>query len=316
MEYHSFSAMSTEILAGAEGSLGAINAGFRQVEALVRDHERRFTRFSETSELSALNRSAGSWFDVSPEMYEVLRLSVRFYQETDGLFDPSVLARLEQAGYDRSIEIVQAGSSAEKPAPADLEGIHPDFGAVELAADRLAVRLPPGMRIDLGGIAKGWIAEQAAHLLNRYAAACAVNAGGDQYACGVPYDENGWAVGIEDPFDPKNDLALLTVGPGAVATSSIIKRRWKQGKTVNHHLIDPRTGKPANTLWASVTVITDTTARAEVLAKALLIAGQNGSERLMARHPKSAFIAIDMHGHLWGSENSKEYLYGNYAKVF
>jgi thiamine biosynthesis lipoprotein len=308
--------MSTTVLAGAEGSLGAVNTGFRQVEALVCEHERRFTRFSEQSELSALNRSAGSWFDVSPEMYEVLRLALRYHLETEGLFDPSVLAWLEQAGYDRSIEIVQARNNPEKPAfPLEKDG-RPDFRSLELAAGRLAVRLPPGMRIDLGGIAKGWIAEQAAHLLNRTTAICAVNAGGDQYACGLPYDEPGWQVGLEDPFDPKHDLAVLSVGPGAVATSSIVKRRWKQGKSENHHLIDPRTGKPAQTQWASVTVITDTTAKAEVLAKALLIAGQNGSERLMARHPKSAFIAIDMHGNLWGSENSKEYLYGTYSKVF
>ena len=315
MEYHSFSAMSTTILAGAEGSLGAVNAGFRQVEALVREHERRFTRFSEHSELSALNRSAGSWFDVSPEMYAVLELAVRYHRETDGLFDPAVLHWLEQAGYDRSIELVQSGSS-EQPTSLAYGEERPDFSAVELAADRLAVRLPPGMRIDLGGIAKGWIAEQAAHLLNRYAAACAVNAGGDQYACGLPYDEDGWQVGLEDPFDPRHDLAVLTVRPGAVATSSIIKRRWKQGKSEKHHLIDPRTGQPAQTQWASVTVITDTAARAEVLAKALLIAGREGSEKIIARYPKNAFIAVDLHGKLWGSENSKEHLYGSYAKVF
>jgi len=315
VEYHSFPAMSTTVLAGAEGSLGAVIAGFRRVEALVREHERRFTRFSEQSELSALNRSAGSWFEVTPEMYEVLGLALRYHHETGGLFDPAVLDRLEQAGYDRSIEIVQARSGAQNPTPSAAVGPHPDFGEVELAADRLAVRLPPGMRIDLGGIAKGWIAEQAAHLLNRYSPACAVNAGGDQYACGVPYDEPGWQVGLEDPFDPKHDLAELTVGPGAVATSSIIKRRWRRGQSENHHLIDPRTGQPAHTPWASVTVITDTAAKAEVLAKALLIAGQDGSERLMARYPKSAFIAIDMQGSLWGSENSKEFSYGNYAKV-
>ena len=308
--------MSTTILAGAEGSLGAVNAGFRQVEALVREHEKRFTRFSEDSELSALNRSAGSWFDVSPEMYEVLRLAVRYHVETDGIFDPAVLYWLEQAGYDRSIELVQAGSRIEKPASLAHIDKRPDFRAVELAADRLAVRLPPGMRIDLGGIAKGWIAEQAAHLLNRHAAACAVNAGGDQYACGLPRDEAGWQVGLEDPFDPRHDLAVLTVTPGAVATSSIIKRRWKQGKSERHHLIDPRTGKPAQTGWASVTVITDTAAKAEVLAKALLISGQGGAEQFITRYPKIAFIAVDLHGKLWGSENSKEYVYGNHTKVF
>jgi thiamine biosynthesis lipoprotein len=241
---------------------------------------------------------------------------LRYHRDTNGLFDPAVLPALERAGYDRSIELVQAGTVSARRTGNLNPQTRSAFGQVEVADDRLAVRLPAGMRIDLGGIAKGWIAEQAAHLLNRYAPACAVNAGGDQYSCGRPSDEPFWQVGLENPFDPKQDLAVLALGPGAVATSSVIKRRWKQGHTERHHLIDPRSGLPAETPWASVTVITDTAVKAEVLAKALLIAGNEGAGDLMTHYPKTAFIAVDMQANLWGSENSKELFYGHYSKVF
>jgi thiamine biosynthesis lipoprotein len=303
--------MSTTILAVAEGEPGAVAEGFRKMEALVRKHEQRFTRFSPDSELSALNRRSGQWQEVSPELFEVLYLARRYYLETDGLFDPAMLPDLERAGYDRSIEQVQSGAVLPMPRPGGVL-TRAGFGEVELADDRLAVRLPAGLRIDLGGIAKGWIAEQAAHLLQRYAAACAVNAGGDQVTLGLPHGQNYWEVGLEDPFDPEHDLAILQVGPGAMATSSVIKRRWQQGSHARHHLIDPRSGEPAHSPWASVTVITHSATAAEVLAKALLIAGAAGADALMARHATSAFIAVDLHGKLWGSDNSKELLYGNY----
>jgi FAD:protein FMN transferase len=313
MEYHSFTAMSTNVLAAAQGSLPKINEGFRRMEELVHACEQRFTRFSAHSELSAFNRSAGRWFDVSSQMYEVLHLARQFYYDTGGLFDPGVLGSLEAVGYNRSIEQVLPGVPAA-PAQPQASLSRPCFGDMELADDRLAARLPPGLRIDLGGIAKGWIAEQAARLLSRYVSACGVNAGGDQFTIGLPAGEEGWEVGLEDPFHPDQDLATLLLKPGAVATSSIIKRRWKQGESQRHHLIDPRSGLPAQTPWASVTVITDTAAKAEVLSKALLIAGEEGAPALMARHPQAAFMVVDMQGNFFGSENSKEHLYANYRQ--
>ena len=117
------------------------------------------------------------------------------------------------------------------------------------------VRLPQGTSLDLGGIAKGWIAEQAAGVLANYSPACAVDAGGDMFFLGLPEGEMSWAVEIEDPRDPLATLTTLEVGPGAVATSSVVKRAWHQGGERRHHLIDPRTGEPAATDWLSVTVV-------------------------------------------------------------
>jgi thiamine biosynthesis lipoprotein len=164
------------------------------------------------------------------------------------------------------------------------------------------------MRIDLGGIAKGWIAEHAARIVAVYAAACAVNAGGDMFSIGLAAGEKNWRVALEDPRDPAATLGILQVGPGAVATSSTMRRRWEQGGQVRHHLIDPRTGAPAESDWLSVTVIAGHAAIAEVVAKVLLIAGSREAEKFAARRRDIAFIAVDAAGRLWGSSNAKEFL--------
>jgi thiamine biosynthesis lipoprotein ApbE len=186
------------------------------------------------------------------------------------------------------------------------------------------------MEIDLGGIAKGWIAGRALQVLAEYAQTCAVNAGGDIVFQGVPDRQSGWLIALEDPRDTSQILAMLKVGPGAVATSSITKRSWIQAGKLQHHLIDPRNSHPAITQWLSVTVIAAQTPRgeqgtitpvstpavaSEVFAKVLLITGLEETfdiapwERNFS--PESgefAFIAVDRAGKLWGSPNSMEYL--------
>jgi thiamine biosynthesis lipoprotein len=117
-----------------------------------------------------------------------------------------------------------------------------------------------------------------------------------------------WQVALEDPRDPAQTMAILSVGPGAVATSSIKKRCWQQGKHIRHHLIDPRSGEPAETDWLSVTVIAPHATVAEVFAKALLIAGPREVDSIAARQSDLAFIAVDRAGQLWGSTRAKEFL--------
>ncbi len=309
MEYKEFAAMNTTVLMAAEGNPTEVAEGFRRAEQLVRDYERRFTRFSEESELSALNRSAGVWFGVSPELFEIVQLSLIYFENTGGLFNPGVLGALEQAGYDRSMTAIRAagGLPALSAAPRRYET--PPFDRTELDAESRLIRLPKGMRIDLGGIAKGWIAERAAQRLSRFSAACAVNAGGDLYAYGTPLDSPTWPVGLEDPFHPGADLAVLSIRHGAVATSSVARRAWKQGQQARHHIIDPRTGQPSASPWVSVTAITPHATQAEVLAKALLIAGPDEAQQLIRAYAQAAFVVIDRDGKLWGSDKAREYLY-------
>ena len=307
MHYHEFRAMSTQILLAAEGPFEAVETGFQETQAYIEAAERRFTRFSDASELSALNHCSGSWFDASPELYEVVNLAADLHQRSRGLFDPAVLDALEEVGYTRTIEDLRRyGAPGAAQVLAKPRAMR--FSSLRLDAERRRIRLPEGMRIDLGGIAKGWIAGKAAAILARWSPACAVDAGGDAYMIGLPSGETYWRVALEDPRDPARTLAILKLSPGAVATSAVTKRRWKQGEQERHHLIDPRTQRPSQSDWLSVTVIAPSAAEAEVYAKSILIGGTRESNRLSAQGSGIEFIAVDHKGKLWGSKHSKEYL--------
>lgn len=310
MQYHEFQSMSTSVLLAAEGEPTRVERGFREAQAFIEECARRFTRFSEDSELSRLNRSAGRWAQISSDLFELVSEALRLHEKTRGLFDPSILDALEQAGYDRSIELIRTFDVPKKqPAPSVQEH---NLKEVRLDPDGYKVFLPVGVRIDLGGIAKGWIAEHAALKLAESAQACTVDAGGDAFMIGIPADEDAWRVTLEDPCEPNRGLAILKLGPGAVATSAITRRRWAQGGVERHHLIDPRTHQPAVTDWQSVTVIAPHAVEAEVYAKSLLIGGATEALRLSTTPERSEnrveFIAIDYQNKLWGSPHSREVL--------
>jgi FAD:protein FMN transferase len=307
MHYQEFSAMSTQVLMAAEGPSEAVETGFQEAKAFVVAAEKRFTRFSEDSELSRLNRAAGSWFEASADLYEVVSLSLRLYDQTGGLFDPGVLDALEEAGYNRTIqELRQYG--APEAVQVITQPRTARFGSLRLDPLHKRVHLPEGLRIDLGGIAKGWIAGRAASLLSRWSKACAVDAGGDVFLHGLPQGESCWRVSLEDPCNPTRTLAMLKLPPGAVATSAITKRRWQQNGKERHHLIDPRTRQPAQTVWQSVTAIAPTAPEAEVYAKALLIGGPREVSHISRLESGIEFIAVDQNGKLWGSKHTREFI--------
>ncbi len=306
MQYHEFRAMNTSILMAGEGAVTSVQTGFSLAQKFIEESEKRFTRFSETSELSRLNRSAGEWFQASQDMYEVISLALRLHRQTEGLFDPAILNALELAGYDRSMDEIRMYGSAASPVLVRPKLYR--FGEIRLDPERCRVFVPQGMRIDLGGLAKGWIAERAALVLGEWANPCAVDAGGDGFMIGLP-PEGFWRVSLEDPLEPTRGLAVLNLPPGGVATSTIAKRRWKQGDKERHHLIDPRTQQPAETEWLSMTVIAPHVAEAEVYAKSLLIGGSNEINRVTSLSESNIeFIAVDRRKKLWGSRNSRAFL--------
>ena len=304
MQTLEFRAMNTSILLAAEGEELAI-AGLQAARALIESSELRFSRFLVDSELSMLNRSTGHWFPVSDDLLELITLSLRYFAETEGLFDPSILPDLKRVGYDRSMELLIAQEKVgDSRTP---RTVRPSFSSIEIDLSGRRVRLPQSVELDLGGIAKGWIVEQASNLLRTYSSTCAVSAGGDIKFTGFP--EGGkWRVELEDPRDPEKIKTVLFVDQSTVVTSSITKRTWNQGGLVRHHLIDPRTGEPAVTNWLSVTVIAPEITDAEVYAKALLIGGEIEAKRLMIHNPGLAYISVDLDGNISGSIIGLEYL--------
>jgi thiamine biosynthesis lipoprotein len=304
MQYDEFRAMNSDIVlaaSGAEPSL--LREGFQQARAFIQQSEQRFTRFTDTSELAELNRAAGGWFQASTDMFQVLQEAQTLARQTEGLFNPAILPALKQAGYDRSMDELRKSA----PRSGTLQVIEmQDFRSIQLDSSTQSVYLPDEMQIDLGGIAKGWIAEQAAWQLSEFSDACAVSAGGDMFLIGLPEGGLRWEIGLENPLQPEQDLAVLSVTPGAVATSSITKRRWVHHGQAQHHLIDPRTGLPAQTEWLSVTVWAETAAEAEVYAKVLLIGGRQSADEFFDHLTSKAYLCVDKNGRVSGSSNYHE----------
>jgi len=219
---------------------------------------------------------------VSAEMFELLEAAKWANRATDGLFEPAVLDQLERAGYDRSFERVRDLATAEQDA---VEPAEPSYGhtvlSLHLDPALRRVRRPIGLRIDLGGIGKGWTVDRCADFLH-VRGPFLLNAGGDLYACGTPGNSQGWEIEIEDARQPDNAVAALTVSDAAVATSTVVKRQWQKGERRMHHIIDPRTGRPAATDVLTATVIAPRVAVAEVYAKSALILGSDAGPAFLA----------------------------------
>ncbi len=178
--------------------------------------------------------------------------------ETCGLFDPSIRSSLEQLGYDRTFaEIVeQVIRPSETPAVAAAPGL----AGLEITDNWVRVR--PDLSIDLGGIGKGLAADLVAdELIAAGANSAYVTLGGDIHAAGEPVDEDGWLVPLLHPTTGAT-IAHHALFSGALVMSTVAIRRWTRGHEVHHHIMDPRTGRPANTDLVAVAVADHSAARA------------------------------------------------------
>jgi len=307
MEYDEFSAMNTTIQVAAEGSRDELQPGFERVRHFVEQAEAQFSRFRSTSELTALNQAAGHWFYASPAMFELVKAALKLHHLTKGLFDPSILIALRQAGYDRSMDEIRNYTAL--PARSGSIRQAPPFRETRLDPETRAIFLPVGTQIDLGGIAKGWIAARAAEQLLPFTEACAVSAGGDIALLGLPGGEHLWEISLEDPLDSEQVLAILRVPAGGLATSTVTRRQWLQGDERRHHIIDPRTGESSRSPWLSVTVYAPTILHAEAFAKALLIAGPAEAPVLLSRVGGLQYAAVEPNGQISGTLKNMEILY-------
>jgi thiamine biosynthesis lipoprotein len=258
--------MGTEVtlVAPAEADPAVLEMATARTQRRFAHEERRFSRFRADSELSRVNASAGEWTSVSAGFARLTRFALEAAWRTGGRFDPTVLPAMIAAGYDRDFDEVLAGARG---------ALHPAqpcgrFTELELETDRL--RMPQGVALDFGGVAKGWTVDLAAEAaLSAGLPWVIVNAGGDLRLDGdVP--STGVEVGVEDPQDRATDLLRVSISEGALATSSTLVRSWGPGL---HHLIDPRTGAPVDGDVLQATVWAETCAEAEVRSKWALLEG-------------------------------------------
>ena len=300
-----FQAMGSHMLAAVDNDSAAAGERLASVPQWFGVWEDRLSRFRDESELSALNRSSGEPTEVSEVLWDALQASLAAARFSEGLVSPTLAAWVEAAGYDRTFEDLEetAAHPTPVPAPAVAAG-----AGLELDSASRRITLTDGRRLDLGGTAKGWAADRAAHRL-RALGPCLVDAGGDVAVHGPRQDGSGWAVGISDPFHPGESLDLLRLTRGGVATSGRDFHRWKRQGKWQHHILDPRTGLPAETDVLTATVIAPNTVQAEAAAKVAIILGSERALTWLDDHPQLAGLLVLEDGTVRRSRRLWRYLW-------
>ncbi len=276
------------------------------VEQELDEIDRACSRFREDSELTRLNAHAGRTVKVDPLLIEATELALRAAQLTDGDVDPTVGRALELAGYDRDWRLLAnppaALGAAQAMAPGTAQAIvgphtgeSPDdstartprgphvlasvrqgWQTVKLDRERGTLRVPAGVKLDLGATAKAWAADRAARAVHQATGrGVLVSLGGDIATAG-PCPAQGWSIHVADDHRSASSAAgqTISISGGGLATSSTTVRRWRhQGRTM-HHIVDPSTGEPAASVWRTVSVAAIDCADANIAATAAIVRGK------------------------------------------
>jgi thiamine biosynthesis lipoprotein ApbE len=229
------------------------------------------SRFRADSEICALR--GGRPQQVSPLLAEAIAVALRAAALTDGDVDPTVGAAMAAIGYDRDFEEIQLAGSDAKITVVKVPGWR------EVRLEDRTLTMPDGLSLDLGATAKAWAADRsAARIAQRLGCGVLVSLGGDIAVAGPP-PEGGWLIRVQDvtgdPDDPpEGPYAVIAIRDGGLATSSTKARRWQRGGDVLHHILDPRTGLPAEPVWRTVSVAAGTCADANAASTAAVVRGR------------------------------------------
>jgi thiamine biosynthesis lipoprotein ApbE len=248
------------------------------------------SRFRADSEICGLH--GGPAQQVSPLLAEAIAVALRAAELTDGDVDPTVGAAMSAIGYDRDFETMphtarplpHTGPPLPDTAPppsttANAVTVRTVPGWREIRLDGRMLTMPEGVRLDLGATAKAWAADRSATgIAPKVGCGVLVSLGGDIAVAGPP-PEGGWRIRVQDvtgsPDDPPDGpYALVAITDGGLATSSTAARRWQRGGDVLHHILDPRTGLPAEPVWRTVSVAAASCADANAASTAAVIRGR------------------------------------------
>ena len=240
------------------------------------------SRFRDDSELQQLNRDAGRARLVTPLLWSALAAALRAAEMTGGLVDPTVGRAMRLAGYDRTFACVQLRDGALVPARFVPGG---RWSEIELDPDGRTARIPAGVELDLGASAKAFAADRIAALVAAATGAGAlVGLGGDIAVCGRA-PEGGWVVAVDHDHATPAERARTRVAilSGGVASSGVRVRRWRTQAGELHHILDPRTGRPARSPWATVTVAAASCLDANAASTAAVVLGPAAPDWLATR---------------------------------
>jgi FAD:protein FMN transferase len=279
--------------AGGAASARAVEA----VNRTVAEFDEACSRFRSDSELSALNGACGRAVSVGPVLLEAVSASLRAARLTAGDVDPTVGDALIALGYDRDFAALEPVDDAAEPTrfpPRPIAAI-PGWRTVVVDVDAGTVRLAPGVTLDVGATAKALAADRAAARACE-AAGCGVlvSFSGDLAIAGPP-PADGWRVRVTDDHRAGVDAPgqWISLQSGGLATSSTAVRRWRTNSGVAHHLIDPATGQPANSVWRTASVTARSCLDANIASTAAIIRGARAVGWLVELGLPARLVRVD-----------------------
>lgn len=297
--------------------------GEEAVEAVCSEISRLDALFSRTdpdSDISRLNAAAGSgtWTTLSGETAEVLTMARAYAEETGGAFDVTIAPVMDAWGFGTAEETYRV------PDGETLQTLLPlvDSQKLTMGEDGTSARLElAGMEADLGGIAKGYAADRAVSLLEEAGITSALlNLGTSTISLvGSKADGSPWRVAVRDPADESGTLCVLELSDCALSTSGGYERYFEEDGQVYHHILDPKTGAPAQSGLSSVTVVTEQGTDADVWSTALYVMGtgealdfwrqEGGFECILCQEDGTVLVTEGLEGKLNTEESGDGYTF-------
>lgn len=255
------------------------------------DIEQKMSTSISTSDVSKVNQSAGeNWVKVSEGTYEVIKRALYFSKLSEGRFDLTIgpIVNLWGIGTEAANLPNQAAISAAL--------ILVDYNKIEINDDEMSIYLPiKGMSIDLGGIAKGYVADELVKILKEKKIKKAmINLGGNIYAYGVKDSGNEWKIAIQNPYDQRNEyFGYIELIDKTVVTSGPYERYFEEDGKIYHHIFDAHTGYPIEGDIVSVTVVSDKSIEADALSTVLYTFSQEDGLKLIESMDGVECIYVD-----------------------
>lgn len=257
-----------------------------QARRFVQEFDATLSRFRPESELCTLNADPRERVPASELLRTAFRVGLAAAEQSGGLVDPTLVGEIESAGYVASragvpgepLAAALAEAPPRRPARANSAS---RWRQIEVDDEAGTIARPPGVRFDTGGTGKGLAADLIANRLRGYSR-FVVDCGGDIRIGGTNALVWPYEVFVEHPLSGERAF-VLKLGSGAVATSGLNVRIWRDGDGhYAHHLLDPESGRPAWTGLIGVTALGDTAVEAETFSKAALLSGSEGARAILA----------------------------------
>lgn len=248
--------------------------------SLCESYEALFSRTMEGSDVYRMNHAGGQPTQVSPETARLIEKAISYSNISDGAFDCTIAPLSTLWDFKNN--------PGRVPSQEEIEAARSLVDYRTIQASQTTVTLKnPSAAIDLGGIAKGYIADRLKdYLTSQGITSALINLGGNVLTIGSKPDGSPWNIGIQKPFDERNaSIASLKVTDQSLVTSGTYERYFTVGGTVYHHLLDPATGYPADTGLSSVTILSDDSIDGDALSTSCFVLGIDKGMELIESLP-------------------------------